>query len=125
MADTHAPLVDLAMPRGDSMGEAIAMPSAPTGPQYPYGCCISLDDETLKKLGLAGDMPAAGEMIHFCAEAKVTCCTQNDRVNPDGSTESCNRVELQIVRMGVPGSPDNRSERWYGQSNDEPDGDED
>ncbi len=116
--DAHAPMVDLARARrtdGDTIAPAMA--AAPRGPDYPYGCCVSLDDETLKKLGLDGDLPAAGEMVHFCAEAMVTC----GRVSADGQSHC---VELQIIRMGVPMAPENRAERWYGEGHAEPDEDD-
>lgn len=106
--------------------------SKPSGPEYPYGCCISLDDETLEKLGLDGDMPAAGEMIRFTAVAKVTCSNIRDEIDSTGATKKCLRVEMQITDMDVAsGSPVDeqikksaaRRERFYGTS--EPDGDED
>lgn len=110
MADLHAPLVDLGMtPQETKIEPAVDLPAgAPSNRTvYPYGCCVRLEHETLEKLGLAGDLPAIGDMIHFCAEARVTSA----RCDPDGSAQC---VELQIMRMGVPGSPDNRAERWYG-----------
>lgn len=101
-----------------------------SGPEYPYGCCISLDDETLDKTGLGGDMPAAGETIRFTAMAKVTCASVRDEIGADGTTKQCRRVELQITDMDVMGSPvedqiaksDARRKRFYGGDDD---GDED
>ncbi len=103
---------------------AVAM-SKPSAPEYPYGCCISLDDETLEKMGLDGDLPTAGEMVHFEAMAKVTCSSVRDEVGADGAAKQCRRVELQITNMGMIGAePQPRAKKWYGGS-DEPDGDED
>lgn len=73
-----------------------------SGPKYPYGLCISLDDETLEKLGLEGDLPAVGETMHFEAIARVTCASANESEGMDGATRMCRRVELQITDMGVP-----------------------
>src|SRR5216684_4161188 len=79
-----------------------AMPGSKSmGPEYPYGCCISLDDETLEKTGLGGDMPAAGEMIRFQAIAKVTCASVRDEIDAQGNATQCKRVELQITDMDV------------------------
>lgn len=101
-----------------------------SGPEYPYGCCISLEDETLDKLGMGGDMPAAGETIRFTATAKVTCASVRDEIGSDGTTKQCKRVELQITDMDMMGSPvddqinksEARRKRFYGGG--EPDGDE-
>lgn len=73
-------------------------------PKYPYGCCISLEDDTLEKLGLDGDMPAIGEMIAFRAIARVTSANANQRETAEGKTETCKRIELQIVDMTVLGA---------------------
>lgn len=73
------------------------------GPAYPYGLCLSLEDETLKKLGLDGDMPDVGDIIQFNAIAKVTSVSENEREGTDGTKSKCCRVELQITDMGIPG----------------------
>lgn len=62
--------------------------------QYPYGCCISLDDDTMAKLGLDGDMPAPGDVVEFAACACVTSASKDP-------TTGCCRVELQITDMAV------------------------
>jgi hypothetical protein len=92
-----------------------------SGPKYPWGLCISLDDETLKKLGLSGDLPAVGEVIPIQAMAKVTSASMNEQEKGDGTTEMCCRVELQITDMAVPDpEPDPmqaqvaRRKRFYG-----------
>lgn len=74
-------------------------------PTYPYGLCISLDEETMEKLGMAGEMPSVGEVMQFTAMAKVTSASINEREKSDGSKEQCCRIELQITDMGVP-APD-------------------
>lgn len=73
------------------------------GPKYPYGLCISLEDETLKKLGLDGDMPGVGDIIQFNCIAKVTSASENEREGTDGEKVECHRVEMQITDMGIPG----------------------
>lgn len=97
-------------------------PASSTTSAYPYGLCISLDDETLKKLGLSDDMPGVGEMMHFGAIARVTSASQNEREKADGSKEMCCRIELQITDMGVlSAEPDAmeqsaaRRKRFYGE----------
>ena len=104
-------------------------PAASTTSVYPYGLCLSFDDETLKKLGMSVDLPQIGEMVHFCAMAKVTSASHNEREKADGSKEQCCRIELQITDMGLMGAePDPmeesaaRRKRFYG---DGPSGDGD
>lgn len=74
-------------------------------PTYPYGLCISLDEETMEKLGMDGEMPSVGEVMQFTAMAKVTSASINEREKGDGTKEQCCRLELQITDMGVP-APD-------------------
>ena len=117
----HAPMVDLAKSPAEvtddmkAMGNiAAAVETKPSVPEYPYGCCISLDDDVLEKLGLAGDMPSAGEMIHLCAVAKVTNASMSERIDSEGNKQSCSRIELQIIQMGVPGADgESRPAKWY------------
>jgi hypothetical protein len=106
-----------------------AIPASVSAAEYPYGCCISLDDETLEKLTLDGDLPQVGEMIHFEAMARVTSASMNERINSDGSKDNCCRIELQITDMGVIGGEDEtdkaeaRRKRFY--PNMDSDGDDD
>jgi hypothetical protein len=114
----------------DTADMPVAMPAGKvSGPEYPYGCCISLDDESLAKLKLDGDLPQVGEMIHFEALAKVTSASMNERINADGSKDNCCRIELQITDMGVIGGEDEddkaeaRRRRFYGSPDTDNDGD--
>lgn len=131
------PMVNLAKTPADIKEDMAAMPMPAavgkiSGPEYPYGCCISLDDETLEKLGLSGDLPGVGESIHGCFVAKVTSASMNERINADGSKDNCCRIELQITDMGVLSADptdlamdqsEARRKRFYGGS--DADGDED
>jgi hypothetical protein len=85
--------------------DAPSISTAVSVPTYPYGLCISLDEEILAKLGMQGDLPEIGEVMQFTALAKVTSASMNEREKPDGSKEQCCRIELQITDMGVP-APD-------------------
>jgi hypothetical protein len=73
----------------------------PKGPLYPWGLCIRLQTDDLKKLGLGDEMPSVGEMIHLCAMAKVTSVSQNEMEDTTGG-KSVNRcVELQITHLAT------------------------
>ena len=73
-----------------------------TGPKYPYGLCISFDEDTLEKLGLDdGEMPEVGDMIHLMAMAKVTSVSENERESVGGATKKCCRIELQITHLAT------------------------
>ncbi len=62
------------------------------GPQYPYGLCIDLDDDTLEKLGITS-LPAVGTAIQFTARAVVKSTSSNQY---EGS-EPESRMSLQIT----------------------------
>jgi len=123
-----AKLINMARSPADVKKDLADMPSvAPDGkyegPKYPYGLCISLDNDTLKKLGLDGDLPGVGDIIQFNAIAKVTNVSENEREGTDGATTKHCRVELQITDMGIPGAnqadrdvdrSEQRRSRFYG-----------
>jgi hypothetical protein len=120
-------MVSMAHTPAEAKEEAKEMSVAPSVPKYPYGLCISLDDDSLKKLGLDGDLPAVGETMQFTAIARVTSASMHEREATDGGkAEQCCRVELQITDMGVPsdsvGQSIERSEarrkRFYGSMGD-------
>lgn len=63
------------------------------GPKYPYGLCLYLDDETMKKLGL--EMPAVGAQMELRAVVVVTSVGMDQQ--QDGDKEQ--RASLQITDM--------------------------
>lgn len=71
-------------------------------PSYPWGLCITLDEDSLAKLGIdEKELPDVGDMIHLFAMAKVTSASQNEREDKDGNKTVCKRIELQITHMGL------------------------
>lgn len=76
------------------------------GPRYPYGLCLYLNDDTLKKLGMEG-LPAVGAT--FTLTAKVVCTSVGMSQQVDGDAE--NRADMQITDMDLgvsSASPDAR-----------------
>lgn len=98
-----ASMVDMALTPAEAKEDA-PQPAASAsfkGPRYPYGLSISLGDDELKKLGLDGDLPSAGEMIHLFAMAKVTSAGEHESMDTNGKTSICRRVELQITHLAA------------------------
>jgi hypothetical protein len=63
--------------------------------EYPYGLCLSLDDETLAKLGASG--LTVGQEVTFTAKAKVTRTSQHQEENSEKETYA----SWQITDMEV------------------------
>lgn len=64
-------------------------------PDYPYGLCLSFDQETLEKLNMDNDDVCVGDMIHLHAMAKVTSVSRNDN---ETLGPQC-RIELQLTNI--------------------------
>jgi major coat protein len=100
-------MVDMAKTPSDVKKElkTMAMPSpAPPDvsvPSYPYGLCITITEEEIAKLGLDGDLPDVGDMIHLAAMAKVTSVSESEREDTGGGKTKCCRVELQITHLAA------------------------
>ena len=84
-------------------------------PRYPYGLCLSLDKNSLEKLGITALPKVGGEMM-ITAKAKITGTSQYDS---QGGSEM--RVELQITDMDLGQTEnaqnDNRASKLYGNTN--------
>lgn len=89
------PMVNLKMSR-EERKEYAEVTADPNEPQYPYGLCIDLDDDTLEKLGIT-TMPAVGTAVQFTARAVVKSTSSNQY---DGN-EPESRMTLQITDMEV------------------------
>lgn len=76
----------------------VAAPAPSDGPKYPWGLCITLNDDTLEKLGVK-TLPAAGTTVTIIAKAQVTS-TSERQTEGDGTKQS---MDLQITDMQVDG----------------------
>lgn len=75
-----------------------AQPSTPEGPRYPYGLTLSLDNDTLEKLGMK--LPDVGDTLMIVASAKVTSVSENEDAY-GGKVERHRNASVQIVAMAV------------------------
>ena len=78
----------------DDVGENA--PIEAMAPDYPYGLCIHLDRDELKKLGMK-DLPKVGTEMPITAIAKVTRVSQSA---VEGADEEAS-IDLQITDLGV------------------------
>lgn len=78
------------------------------GPKYPWGLILSLDDDTLRKLGVS-ELPKVGQQMHLMAVVEV--CTTSQHANQEG-TDKC--VSLQITQMGLEGDTPDPAQVLYG-----------
>jgi hypothetical protein len=88
-------------------------PTIATGsdaPQYPYGLALSLDNESLDKLGLG--LPEVGSKFALHAMVEVTSVSASEH----GKGEKQRSVSLQITDMALATAGDTKqsSEVLYG-----------
>ena len=80
--------------------------------QYPYGLCLSLDDESMSKLGLEATL-AVGTVIRIVADCRVVTTSQR----ADENKESESSMSLQITDMEIDGDKQGVDpERLYGET---------
>lgn len=73
----------------------MSVPVAADMPKYPWGLCIRLGSDELKKLGLDADC-SVGDIMHGAFLAEVTSCSKRSTESGD----ECN-IELQITHLRV------------------------
>lgn len=69
-------------------------------PSYPCGCCLYLDDATIKKLDLDGEGVEKDDSLHFMAVGKVIRTS-------DGPEGKC--IHMQITDIGIEGEDQSES----------------
>lgn len=92
---------NLALSKTEAKDKADCSPCDGDLPRYPYGLCLYLDDETLKKLGIT-ELPKVGSNVQFGAVAKVTSTSQRAYQTSEGKEEMRTCIDLQITDMDVP-----------------------
>lgn len=96
----------------DDEGEDVA--SYPGKQEYPYGLCLSLDDDTCEKLGISKALKP-GTVLTIQASAVVTSATE--RLEDDGDDKGNDvSLQVQITDMGcqVNGTMRNAAAELYG-----------
>lgn len=99
------------MKMSDSEQKEYATGSVMSGvPLYPWGLQITLDDESLKKLGIK-DLPAIDQVMEITVKAQVVSLT----ARKEGNDDNCACVSLQITDMEILDSGvDMAAEKLYG-----------
>lgn len=92
MADTL--LTSMELSPAEAKEESGATPEAP---KYPWGLCIDLNEDTLKKLGIT-DLPAVGSSMLITAKADVQSAGESQYQGDD--TKRMN-LSLQITDMSM------------------------
>lgn len=81
----------------------------PDEPKYPYGLRLSLDEESMQKLGLEG-LLQVGSVVTIMAKAKVVGASENEILD-----ETERRIDIQITDMAPPAQPGaTMADRLYG-----------
>ena len=75
--------------------ESEGMAMEPEPPEYPYGLCLSLEQEELDKLGFSPN--STGQVVKVTAMAKVVSVNQTD----DEEYGVSKSVRLQITDMEI------------------------
>ena len=73
-------LIDMKLSRKEAEDDLGIGVSESKGPRYPYGLSISLDDDSMKKLGFE-DLIAVGTKMIVVGVGKVTNASENRRQN--------------------------------------------
>ena len=68
---------------------------ATESPAYPYGLCLTLDDDALEKLGLEADDFAVGKSMTLVANVDVTSVSSYE----SKGTDARESVSLQITDL--------------------------
>lgn len=76
MSERDAILVSMKRTKAEKKGKSGASISSTEREDYPYGLSISLDAETIKKLGLSEDLQV-GDVVELRAKAKVRSMSQS------------------------------------------------
>lgn len=94
-------MVDMARSPEEIQETVPTAPEPPKGPVYPWGLCLRLGDDELEKLGIDGDLPEIGDMVHLHAMAEVTSARSEKTRDAEGNEKTCRCIELQITHLAA------------------------
>lgn len=98
MARILSKMIDMAMSPAERVKDIMPpmsgyMGDSPSEPIYPYGLCLSLNDDEIAKLGLDDDAEV-GDMLEMKILCKITSVSKNATTGGER-----NRIELQITHI--------------------------
>jgi len=88
-------MTDMKMSKKETERMATPAEVASESPEYPYGICLNLHKEEIKKLGLG--TPKAGSKLMLHAMVEVKSVTVTDEKGGEGYKS----VDLQITDMAI------------------------
>lgn len=91
-------MINMKMSKEEAQEETA--PTAADAPEYPYGLSISLDEESMAKLGIT-ELPKVGTQMQITA--MVTVCGTSQYSTQGGEDEK--NLSLQITDMEISGAP--------------------
>lgn len=101
-------MIDMKLERKPKQGDTMLGAAVESdAPEYPYGLRISLDSESLKKLGIT-DLPALDSEHKLVA---LVCVVGTSQHESQGSDEPHRSVELQIEQMTLKPASEEPGER--------------
>ena len=103
---------DMALSASEAKEDTMLCPSSTDddgGPKYPYGLCLDLNDDSLKKLGLDASKLNIGDEIAVTAVAKVTRISRYEE-----QKDVDNNVGLQITTMEANLASGDAAKKLYG-----------
>lgn len=100
----ETPMTNMKMSAKEAKGMGGPTEAVANQPKYPYGLRISLNDETLKKMGIT-NLPKAGEKMKIYAAVDVAGSSANDTMDGGKSLS----MELQITDLALIGEVEKES----------------
>lgn len=93
---TKEKLVSMKLPPREKSDAEVMYPSAGSSPEYPWGLCLTLEEDQLKALGIT-KMPEVGSTIPIVARATVSSVSEYES-QENGERRS---LSLQITDLGL------------------------
>ena len=82
--------------RKESSEICCSQPGETSGPTYPWGLGVTLERESLNKMGIKISEHAVGDEVELYARCKITRLSQSER---EGEKNPNRTMELQITDM--------------------------
>lgn len=95
-------LVNMKSPPREKTAQADGCCSSPDEPAYPYGLRISLDDDSLTKLGIT-ELPKVGSPMHVLAVVEIV--STSDYESKEGGERKSLELQITDMALGAPKKP--------------------